>query len=64
MDLWIPCHDQHFDYFSNYFWLYHPGDPDHSDFFYTNFCIQFVFDSKNAHPQTQLMLNEHFSMKF
>ena len=30
MDLWIPFYDQIFDYFSTYFWLYHPGDPDHS----------------------------------
>ena len=30
MDLWIPFYDQISDYFSTYFWLYHPGDPDHS----------------------------------
>ena len=30
MALGIPFYDQIFDYFSTYFWLYHPGDPDHS----------------------------------
>ena len=29
---WIPFYDQIFDYFSTHFWLYHPGDPNHSEF--------------------------------
>ena len=37
MDLWIPFYDQISDYFSTYFWLYHPGDPDHSAYTYTKY---------------------------
>ena len=38
MDLWIPFYDQISDYFSTYFWLYHPGDPDHSAYSYMSMC--------------------------
>ena len=31
-DLWTPFYDQVSDYCRTHFWLYHPGDPNHSGF--------------------------------
>ena len=49
MDLWIPFYDQISDYFSTYFWLYHPGDPDHSALN----LREFVCNSRNLDPRRE-----------
>ena len=33
--LWIQFYDQIFEYFLIHFWLYHPGDPNHSENYIT-----------------------------
>ena len=40
-------YDPIFEYFSTYFWLYHPGDPDHSELY-----ARFVYKMIDRHEIT------------